>query len=93
MPKMYYCTECERRHKSGKIYKDHMKYKFVEKKEFNSEEIQKVEFPLRGIARRQIANHLAQIKYTGRRGIYTEKINELIEYERGRRRKIKWALT
>ena len=89
---MYYCTECEKRHKSGKIYKDHMKYKFVEKPEYDSETIQKIDFPLRYIAKRQIGNLLAQIKYTGRRGVYTQKINQLIEHERERRRKRIWAL-
>lgn len=37
MPKMYFCTECGRRHKSGKIYKDHLKYK--EKKEDPEREV------------------------------------------------------
>ncbi len=91
MPKMYFCTECNKRHKSGKIYKDHMKYKFVEKIEYSSTEIQKVDFPLREIAKRQLGNLLIQIKYTGRRGLYTQKINELIEYERERERKRAWA--
>ena len=27
MPKMYYCTECNKMHRSGKIYQDHLKYK------------------------------------------------------------------
>lgn len=27
MPKMYYCWECKRKHRYGKIYKDHLKYK------------------------------------------------------------------
>lgn len=27
MPEMYYCRECKRRHRCGKIYEDHLKYK------------------------------------------------------------------
>jgi len=29
---MYYCTECKRRHRTGKIYQDHLKYKENKKK-------------------------------------------------------------
>jgi hypothetical protein len=70
-----------------------MKYKFTETPEYNSDEVQKIDFPLREMAKRQIDNLLAQIKYTSRRGVYIQKINELIEYERRRERKRKWALT
>lgn len=95
---MYICEKCSKdgiikKHKSGKIYKDHLKYKRIEKSEYDSEEIDKIDFPLREIAKRQIGNLLAQIEYTpSRRGVYIQKINKLIEYERERERKRAWAL-
>ncbi len=27
MPQMYHCTYCKKMHRTGKIYKDHLKYK------------------------------------------------------------------
>lgn len=27
MPQMYYCTVCKKRHRTGKIYQDHLKHK------------------------------------------------------------------
>ena len=94
MPKMYYCTECKKNHKSGKIYRDHMKYKFVEKPVYDCEVIQQVDFLLRLIARRQIARYKKKIKTTPfKRSWYVEKINELIEYEKKREEKIKYALS
>lgn len=83
MPKMYYCSECKKRHKSGKIYKDHLQFKNHETKKYPSDKIQEVDFQLRSIARRQIGHYLEMIEYQPNwRGIYISKINQLIDYER-----------
>lgn len=57
MPEMYFCTECGRKHRCGKIYKEHLKFK----KEKNSEEKEKLLLSLANINR--------EIMY----GNYTEK--------------------
>ncbi len=83
MPKTYYCTECKRNHRHGKIYTDHLRYKERETKKYDSEKVQKINFPLRQVAKNQIDNLINQIIYSpSRRDVYIEKINELIDHER-----------
>lgn len=88
MPKMYWCTECNKKHKSGKIYKEHMKYKYIEKPEYDNKKIQKIDFKLSEIAENQIISHINKMLWHPlRRDFYISKINELIEYERRKSRK------
>ena len=81
---MYYCTECKKKHRCGKIYQDHLQFKKVEKKEYPSDKIMKFNIDsLRPIAQRQITKYLEKIKLTPKmRGVYISKINELIEFEK-----------
>lgn len=83
MPKTYFCTECKRNHRHGKIYKEHLKYKQKEGKKYDTIKVQKIGFTLRFVAKRQLNNLINQMLWNpSRKGIYIRKINELIDYER-----------
>jgi hypothetical protein len=91
--KKYYCSECERYHYRGKIYKDHLEYK-VEKKGRKTQSLLRkrnsipseniLDFDadkLRPIARRQIKRFLKKMKKTNKIRFYTREINRVIIYE------------
>jgi len=86
MPKMYYCTKCKRKHKTGKIYNDHLEFQEQEETEIPSNNIllnREGIMSLRPIAQRQIARLLKRLKLTNRRSLYIREINKVIMYERG----------
>jgi hypothetical protein len=87
---MYICDKCSKdgiikRHRSGKIYEEHWKYRRVERPEYDSTQIQEIDFELRPIARRQLAWLRHKMKLVpSAREMYTIEINRLIDYERKR---------
>ncbi len=83
----YYCIKCDRYHRRGKIYKNHLVYrKGTQKSEsVPSDEIIKVNYKkLRPIAKNQLLILFKKLRRSNRKSVYREQINKLIRYERNR---------
>ena len=86
---MYYCSECQRQHRSGKIYQEHLIFKAKKEIYIPSDKILEFSYSefkngRRALARRQISNHFRQIKLNPRWcDMYIQQINRVIMYERG----------
>lgn len=86
---MYYCNECKKRHRSGKIYQEHLKYRSKDEIYIPSDKILQFSYDefkngRRGLAQRQIENHFRQIQFNPKWcDTYIQQINKVIMYERG----------
>lgn len=89
MPKTYYCSQCKQNHRSGKIYKDHLKFKKVEENHIPCRKVLLCIWEdLPKIAQRQILRYISKMvwdkksNYSKRRKLYIREINKVILEER-----------
>ena len=82
---MYFCTECKRNHRSGKIYKDHLKFRKVEEEYISCQKvIDCIWEDLPKIAQNQIMRYIDKIlwdkkfNYSKKRKLYIREINRVI---------------
>ena len=88
MGKTYFCTECKRNHRCGKIWKEHKRYKGTEPDNVPTKKILEHDWNLlRPIAQRQIMHYARKISWdaknngSGRREVYIHEINKIILHE------------
>lgn len=89
MPKTYFCTECKKNHRCGKIWEDHKRFKKI-KQEDNVPRKRVVDCDwdfLPEIAQRQIMSYLRKIDWdrknngSRKKEMYVHEINRVILHE------------
>jgi len=86
MGKTYFCTDCKKNHRSGKIYDEHLQYKEEEKEIIPSKKLLHA-YSLSEIAKRQIMHYIDKMiwdekfNHSKKREMYITEINRVILHE------------
>lgn len=88
MPKTYFCTECKRNHRHGKIWEEHLRYKKTKLDNIPRKKVVQYDWSfLRDIAQRQIMSYIRKMAWdkknngSRKREMYIHEINKVILHE------------